>query len=388
MTVPTLTDGVVTLRAHRESDVEACWEQHSDPLTQEWTGVPVPYSREDARRFVRDAMPGGWALDAEWGFAVEAQDDHGTARYAGTVTLRPQDPRSGPFRAEIAYGAHPWARGRGLVERALRLLLDWGFAEHPDLERVLWHARVGNWSSRKVAWRLGFSCDGATQQASSLRGELVDSWFGSLHRGDARLPRNRWLEVPVIEGNRARLRPYRPSDVQRLLEGCSDERTAYWLGLLPSPYTAADAAVYLASRADQSARGAVLHWAVADPASDVLLGDLSVMHLDVPSGPEIGYWVHPAARGHGVMTEAVRLAVRHAFIDTADGGLGCSRLRLVAAVDNTASRQVALRAGFREVGIERAAVLCRDGAHDAMVFDRLPGDRLPGDLLPGDVAVT
>ena len=68
--VPTLTDGVVTLRAHAEDDVPGVLEQSTDPVSRAWTTVPVPYTRDDAKRFVRDVMPGGWLADKEWGFAV------------------------------------------------------------------------------------------------------------------------------------------------------------------------------------------------------------------------------------------------------------------------------------------------------------------------------
>ena len=40
--IPTLTDGVVTLRAHRPDDVEGSMEQSRDPESQRWTTVPVP----------------------------------------------------------------------------------------------------------------------------------------------------------------------------------------------------------------------------------------------------------------------------------------------------------------------------------------------------------
>ena len=56
---------------------------------------------------------------------MEAPDDDGTPRFAGTVSLRNE--REG--RAEVAFGAHPWARGRGVMVRALELLLAWGFEE-------------------------------------------------------------------------------------------------------------------------------------------------------------------------------------------------------------------------------------------------------------------
>ena len=83
--------------------------------------------------------PGG-PTGSEWGFAVEFE-----GRYAGTISLRDE----GPGRAEIAYGSHPDVRGTGAMLRALRLLVDWGFAEL-DLETIVWQAFTGNWASRKA----------------------------------------------------------------------------------------------------------------------------------------------------------------------------------------------------------------------------------------------
>jgi len=40
--IPTLTDGTVTLRAHREDDAEGAFEQCQDPVSQQWTTVPLP----------------------------------------------------------------------------------------------------------------------------------------------------------------------------------------------------------------------------------------------------------------------------------------------------------------------------------------------------------
>jgi RimJ/RimL family protein N-acetyltransferase len=367
--VPTLTDSVVTLRAHHDDDIDGCLEQSTDALSQRWTRVPVPYSREDAKRFIRHAMPGGWLSDEEWGFAVEAVDADGISRYAGTVSLRNE--REG--RAEIAYGAHPWARGTGLVERALRLLVEWGFAER-ELETIIWWAQVGNWASRKTAWRLGFSCDGTVRGWLDERDGLVDGWVGTLSRTDERSPRNPWLDVPRINGNGVVLRRHQDSDAPRVLEACTDERTIYWLGLLPTPYTEADSERFVLTRNEPMAQGTALHWMLADPESDTALGTVSLMGIGSHSGAEVGYWAHPDARGRGVMTEAVRLAVRHAFIDAADGGLGLDKLRLVSAVDNTASRRIAEANGFREVGIERGGTICRDGRHDVVIYDLLPGD--------------
>jgi RimJ/RimL family protein N-acetyltransferase len=371
--VPTLSDGVVTLRAHRDDDVEAVVEQSRDPLSVRWTQVPQPYDREDARRFVRDVMPGGWASDQEWGFAVEAPDGDGVRRYAGTVSLRNQ----GEGRAEIAYGSHPWARRRGFMERALRLLLAWGFAAASDggreLDTVIWWAEAGNWASRRLAWRVGFPCDGTVRRWLRNRDGRVDAWVGSLFREDVMSPRTPWLDVPRIEGEKVRLRMHRPDDLDRMHEGATDPTTAYWLGRIPKPYPREEADRFLLMRSEGMAAGTDLHWMLADPSTDALMGTVSLMHL-AEGMAEVGYWSHPGARGRGVMTEAVRMAARHAFIDPDDGGLGLHRVHAVVAVDNVASRRVLERAGFTQTGTERRSVIVRDGMHDGAAYELLAGD--------------
>jgi RimJ/RimL family protein N-acetyltransferase len=367
--VPVLTDGVVTLRAHRIEDAIGVFEQCTDPVSQKWTTVPIPYSHEHARSFVTERVPAAWESGA-WMFAVEAED-RGTPRFCGTVELRDEGGR----RAEIAYGAHPWARGRGIMVRALELLLRWGF-DDLGLRTVIWWAHHGNWASRRTAWRLGFSCDGKLERWLAQRGELLDAWVGVLHADDARSPRNPWLVAPRIAGEGVVLRPFRDADdVSRIVEACRDERTAYWLGQMPSPYTRADAEAYLAGRLEQLATGSGVPWAVAEPGTDVLVGSLTLFDLKPGREAEIGYWTHPDARGRGVMTEACRLAVRHAFTPEVAGGLGLRRLIVFAAEGNSASRRVIEANGFVQVGRERRGTRLRDGSLvDTACYDLLLED--------------
>ncbi len=352
--VPTLTDGTVTLRRHRDDDIAAVVEQSTDPESRRWTTIPLEYDRDDARRFVREIMPSGWATDQEWGFAVEVE-----GRYAGTVSLR----NEGLDRAEIAFGSHPWVRGSGATLRALRLLVDWGFAER-KLETISWWAFRGNWASRKTTWRLGFSCEGVVRQWLPQRGDLHDAWVGTLRRDDPREPRGTWLDTPVLTGSSVVLRPLRETDVPRIVEACTDERTSYWLGRMPVPYSAADAAAWLETTIEGAAAGTKITWALADPASDDLLGAINIFDLVPGAEGEVGYWAHPVARGQGVMTEATRLVVRHAFED-----LDLRIVRAVAAVDNAASRRVIEANGLRLSGIERMGTQVRTGYADAARYD-------------------
>ncbi len=75
------------------------------------------------------------------------------------------------------------------------------------------------------------------------------------------------------------------------------------------------------------------------------------------------------------MTEAVRLGVRHAFVESHDGGLGLSRLLLRAAATNLGSQGVARAAGFSVAGRDRAAEVLGDGTVDDFIrFEMLSGD--------------
>jgi RimJ/RimL family protein N-acetyltransferase len=354
---PTLTDGAVTLRAHREDDAQGAWEQCQDPLSQQWTTVPLPYSLDDGRRFVTELMPQGWKDGSTWGFAVEVDE-----RYAGTVELRDE----GEGRLEVAYGSHPSVRGSGAMERALRLLVDWGF-EDRRAQVIVWRANKGNWPSRKLAWRLGFTIEGTVRAALPHRGELRDAWVGTLLATDDRRPKGRWLDVPVLEADGVRLRPWRDSDVPRIVEACSDERTQHWLGQMPSPYSESDARAWLEHLSENRATGQSVCWAVVEPErDDVALAAINYFDLVPEVECEVGYWAHPDARGRGVMTRAMREVVRHAFED-----VGVRRVTAGAAADNAASRHVIEANGLRTWGTERLGTVVRSGRADLVWYDVL-----------------
>ncbi len=362
--VPTLTDGVVTLRAARESDAEGVLEQCRDPESVRWTAVPVGYTRADALEFLTEVVPGMWREESEYLFVVEADRD-GVASYAGNIALR----MLGDRRGDVGFGVSAWVRRRGVTERAVRLLLGWGF-EALGLQVVDWWAHEGNWASRRLAWRLGFTFDGTVRRHLPQRGELRDGWVGTLLPGEPMAPRRPWLDVPAVEGERVRLRPLRPSDDQRVTEACADPETSRWLGQLPSPFTPADAALWRHQSACRAADGRAVVWAVAD-VTDRLVGAVDLVDLDDGRTAEIGYWTHPDSRGQGLTVEACRLALRHAFLPAEAGALGLQQVHAYAALGNAASRGVLASAGLVEQGVARRVVLTRSDLEDAAHFDLL-----------------
>ena len=97
-------------------------------------------------------------------------------------------------------------------------------------------------------------------------------------------------------------------------------------------------------------------------ADGELVGSAGLILLD-PERVEVGYWIAPWARRQGYATEATVALVGWAFEH------GAEEVLLRAAVGNTASQQVARRAGFRADGVLRGGVRRLDGSRlDAAVF--------------------
>ncbi|MBC7630193.1 GNAT family N-acetyltransferase [Aeromicrobium sp.] len=356
MNVPVLSDGLVTLRAHVPSDIDDMLEMSMDPVMIRWTAIPIPPTREHSEQFALTIIPKGWNDGTLRSWAIKATDDDGRSRFAGNIDIR-QSPI-----ADIGFALHPWARGRGVMAAAVRLAVDWAFAEG-GIEIVHWRSHVGNEASLRVAHATGFTLHGTTPGILYERGRVLDAWTGSIRFGDSPLPRTPWAESTVLESDRLRLRPFVAADLPRIVEACSDPQSRHWLNGLPHPYTSAVAGSYVDECVWQAATGTKATWAVADRHTDELLGNISVMDMQGinPTSGEIGYWTHPSARGRGVMTEATRLVIRHAF---APDGLDRRRLVLYAAVDNAASNGVALAAGFDRFGTQRAAERLGDGSYD------------------------
>lgn len=368
--VPVLTDGVVTLRAHRPDDTAAMTEMCRDPEMARWTTVPVPYEEQMAAAFIGEIQE-AWREQRSYCFAIEATGDHDVSGYAGNIDLRTQP------RPDIGFALHPSARGRGLMTRAVRLATRWGF-DVLGMPLIHWECHAGNLGSWRVAWACGFEFTGETPGYSPQRGELRDAWLGVLRAGDEQRPRTRWLAVPVLEGERVRLRPYESKDRQRVVEAVNDPGTRHWLSAMPDPYGFEEAGAFVARGRLAAARGQRVSWAVADRGTDQLLGDIGVFRLDDrmrPGGCEVGYWSHPDARGRGLMTEAVRLALQHALTPEDEGGLGCDRVGVGASWGNAASRGLAERLGFRLVGHFRLDGRLGDGTYeDGAWYDLLPGE--------------
>ena len=171
------------LRLHDAGDAPAIVETSNDPVAVEWTTVPQPYGDGEAQWWVGH-MHAGWEKRAAgdesgvMGWAVDVRDEAGEWTFAGQVEVRP----IGGGVGELGLVLHPAARGRGLMVEAGRLAMRWATTTG-GLDTLHWRTAVGNWASRRLAWRLGFTV-GQERWWMHQRGALVPAWHGSLTRDE------------------------------------------------------------------------------------------------------------------------------------------------------------------------------------------------------------
>lgn len=366
--VPVLTDGRVSLRPHRPSDVPRMIAACRDPQSRAWLPLPAPYDQDDALEFLEAKRAGRMAgKSIEW--AIEAD-----GAWVGNVGMH--DPRANTF--EVGYMLHPDARGTGLGRCALNLLTTHAFGAM-GLDGLAWRAAKGNFASWRLARSAGFSMDATWQVPHPVSdGAVVDAmWMGHLNATDPREPRTPWWEPPVLDGGRFILRPWHDEDTPRAEP---DQLSSRFLRYMqPGPGSYPD---WLLDRREAMSLGNGVYWCIADRDIDEPLGYIHVEGLatDFTRGSgELGYWLYPAGRGLGLLQEALDMVIAHAFLPNSSGsgtaGLGLHRLQAGTDLANRLSARALRRAGFRQVGQERAAL-----AHD----DRPPTAAFTFELLAVD----
>jgi ribosomal-protein-serine acetyltransferase len=92
-------------------------------------------------------------------------------KLVGGVLFRTMDVEHG--NAEAGCWLEPSAVGKGLVTRAVRVIIDWAVEER-GIHRVDWVASSANEASIAVARRLGMRKDGVLRESYRYRGERHD----------------------------------------------------------------------------------------------------------------------------------------------------------------------------------------------------------------------
>jgi RimJ/RimL family protein N-acetyltransferase len=173
-----LSDGLVAVRRLGEADIEPYVVAfRDDPELANLLG----YEQDPTVDMVRRKVDAGWT-DApgftSWEFAIA---DATSDEFLGTIMLHSCD--WWHSRAETGFWVVRAARGRGVLSRALQLVLDWSFGELA-LERMELTALPENQAVPRIATRFGYTFEGTMRGRNFERGRRVDLLLWGLLASD------------------------------------------------------------------------------------------------------------------------------------------------------------------------------------------------------------
>jgi ribosomal-protein-serine acetyltransferase len=153
----------------------------------------------------------------------------------------------------------------------------------------------------------------------------------------------------VIDSSTA-LRVLHEDDARELFALTDDNRAhlRHWLPWLDVVTREADTRAYLRATMKQRKEGrGPVFGIVCDGALEGVVGFLPIDRVNRVG--EIGYWLAERLQGRGTMTRCCQFVVRYGFLT-----LDLNRIQIAAATENSRSRAIPERLGFRLEGILRA----------------------------------
>ena len=143
------------------------------------------------------------------------------------------------------------------------------------------------------------------------------------------------------------LRPFRKGDEPSLRRNINNRKIYRYTLLIPHPYTARHAAEWIKKNVFMQEKKKASEINFAIDVNGEVVGGVGLSHIEKHKA-EIGYWLGESYWGKGVMTAAVKLALKFCFTK-----LKLRRVYANVYKGNKASARVLQKAGFAFEGVNR-----------------------------------
>ncbi|MCX6651377.1 MAG: GNAT family N-acetyltransferase [Methanomassiliicoccales archaeon] len=177
------------------------------------------------------------------------------------------------------------------------------------------------------------------------------------------------LDRAVFTTGRLRLRPMTMEDAKAMYHIKSDPLVTEGYGLNPHQRPEETAAWVERCVADRG-QGTALTWAIELKEKGCVIGECCLWNIDQGSHrAELGYELHHAQWGKGLMVEALSPVLNFAFAD-----MELHRVEAFPLATNRPSISILQKLSFVYEGTYRQRVLVNQGYVDQLIFALLEGD--------------
>jgi RimJ/RimL family protein N-acetyltransferase len=172
-----IADDAIRLRLRADSDTPSVIEACQDPEVIRWTRVPEAYDERAAEEWVSESTRQRERGEGLHLVIADAESD----AFLGSIGIHRINRIEG--RCDIGYFLAPWARGRGAMTGAVRLLSTW-ILETLPIDRIEITIEPANGASRAVAERAGYELEGILRSHTVIKGTRRDMAIYSLLRDE------------------------------------------------------------------------------------------------------------------------------------------------------------------------------------------------------------
>ena len=168
------------------------------------------------------------------------------------------------------------------------------------------------------------------------------------------------------------LRPYRTADAARLCEAArqSTAEVFPWLPWCHPDYSLKESRAWIKVTIQGWRDDTMFEFTMSDPTDGTFIGGCGLNGISRVNGTaNLGYWVRTGCTRRGVATAATLLLAEFGM-----KRVGLTRIEVLAATGNRASRRVAEKAGAIREGVLRNRLFVHGKRHDAVLYSLIPGD--------------
>ncbi len=173
--------------------------------------------------------------------------------------------------------------------------------------------------------------------------------------------------LPHLAGTQIALRPLKRSDITALKKQANDRTISKFIPSIQYPYTAEHARRWVNSTLRLARNDSACQLGIELVAEKGIIGMMGLKNINkIDRNGELEYWVGRAYRGHGYVSEALKLMLRFAF-----NNLHLHRVYAIVAALNIPSIKLLERHGFSRDAVWRDASWINGGWHDVYSYGLL-----------------
>ncbi|ESS72107.1 putative acetyltransferase [Methyloglobulus morosus KoM1] len=176
------------------------------------------------------------------------------------------------------------------------------------------------------------------------------------------------MKLPVNQ--EVYIRPFRKNDALSFVEAVHESvaTVGAWTDWCRQGYSLQEAESWFKLCNQNLAAGLAYDYGLFSVSTDQVLGGIAINQINKEHNfGNVGYWVRQSQQGKGIASQATQAITTFGFLE-----LKLTRLEIVVAEENIASRRVAEKVGARFECIARNRLVIWGVPHDSAVYSLVP----------------